>query len=83
MGSITQKIFDLLESAGNYEERRSTGIIIESNWFDAVDEDSKSINGRPITGSTNKESNRVEYTEERKFETKSNLNNGKEKNTSM
>ena len=36
MGAITNKIFELLENAGQYEERRSTGIIINSNWFDAV-----------------------------------------------
>jgi hypothetical protein len=38
MGSITKKIFELLESGANIEERRSIGIIIKSNWFDALDD---------------------------------------------
>lgn len=37
MGDILKKITELLENGGNYEERRSTGIIINSNWFDAID----------------------------------------------
>jgi hypothetical protein len=37
MGAITQKIFDLLSEGSNIEQSRSTGIIIHSNWFDAID----------------------------------------------
>jgi hypothetical protein len=30
MGQLTKECFDLLENAGNYEERRSTEILIKS-----------------------------------------------------
>jgi hypothetical protein len=39
MGEITTKCFELANEATNYEERRSVGIIINSNWFDAIDSD--------------------------------------------
>ena len=39
MGAITQKIFDLLSEGSNIEQSRSTGIIIKSNWFNAIDGD--------------------------------------------
>jgi hypothetical protein len=37
MGAITNKCFELIESAGHYEERRSVGHLIKCNFFDAVD----------------------------------------------
>jgi hypothetical protein len=63
MGAITNKIFELLESAGHYEERRSTGIIA-TNWFDALDDD-----GRGIKRSTPKESEGVGFNKKRNVET--------------
>jgi hypothetical protein len=41
MGDILKKITELLENGGNYEQSRSTGIVINSNWFDAVDFDNE------------------------------------------
>jgi hypothetical protein len=37
MGAITTKIFELLEAGTNIETQRATGILINSNYFDALD----------------------------------------------
>jgi hypothetical protein len=49
MGDILRKIQELLENGGEFEQSRSTGIIIRSavNFFDAIDGEN---DGSPVTG---------------------------------
>jgi hypothetical protein len=62
MGDILRKIQELLENGGEYEQSRSTGIIISSkvNWFDAVlgEDDGSRVTGVPSKAGS--------YTEDRK-----------------
>lgn len=69
MGDILKKITELLENGSNYEERRSTGIII-SNWFDAIDgeDDRQGASGISSTAASNTKDNK-----ERKFKEKSDV----------
>jgi hypothetical protein len=69
MGAITQKIYDLLNEGANIETSRSTGIILSSNYFDALDDD-----GQGTTGVDKKEGGRTNAADEGEQKKKPDLN---------